>query len=558
MGPENLHLNQEAVAFQAYGGPPTSDKAEYINIGKVDFNAPIAIKHPVTGESMELRVPATMTPVASHTPEHGPINNEFEQTGKHPFPSDSIYAGTTQELGIDINNPGDVNAITQKLPAVQKFQTTLTAVCEFVNQTQKTELQAAIVTRNAGNKVYVSGYCTDKNFQNYAFWGRGKLASGTEVGILYGLRLPDELVGKVAVDMGVWDYGDGKEGMVPFIPDPNNPAAPALISNPLEGLTTEPSVQPTPVPEWGVEKMVVMSAKMDVSGNVNTEENAKAVPIDTTMIWENDIIPHSEKLGASGGANITFYLDETFRDGSVPEKMIPKEVEVKNENKLRIYREYMIWLTLKNHADPLAGNSFDQFLANRIIKQQKGEQMTWPLMAVDTKTLRPTDVNVPLGEIKYHGKLSNNTLVIDEINGGAEFEMLFSGTRFYKLHPLRYVNQSQIGYEKAGIFVNPDDPSKIKMVDVMTPGQDGSIGFWYNGEINNFMFPNQIHKLFSVMSLSPNINQEILAGKIGNLNSRKDLNLNFYTGNYEYSFWQLLQSGKIKNWKDFRPTLNIS
>lgn len=266
---------------------------------------------------------------------------------------------------------------------------------------------------------------------------------------------------------------------------------------------------------------------------------AKVVP-ETAKIWEESIIPSAEKLGESTGAGITFYLDEMWGKSTETKKVpTPKEIQVRDEKSLKVYREYMIWLALKNNKSELAGETFDQFLANRLAKQQKGEEMTWQLIAIDTKTLKPVKVDVPLGKINYKGNLSKGYDTFD-ITGGATFDVLFTTHSFYKLHPLSYIYGTGDDYEKSGIFVNSDDPTKIMMVDSLDIRTDGNFGLYYNGQFDDSMVVNQTARGFSEMTLAEAKTNDILNGKITNLNS--GAGVNFYQGIYAYPNITLLKA----------------
>ncbi|HSX49034.1 MAG TPA: hypothetical protein VLE44_02135, partial [Candidatus Saccharimonadales bacterium] len=276
---------------------------------------------------------------------------------------------------------------------------------------------------------------------------------------------------------------------------------------------------------------------------------------DTSKVWETSIIPNAKELGGSTGAGITFYLDETFE--KVPKEMDPNKIEVNSEDKFKAYGEYMIYLNLKNAGSDLASGDFDSYLKKVTDKQKNGEKPTWKLMAVDTKTLKPVEVDVPISEISYTGKLANNTLKINSIKGGAEFDILFAEPSFYKLHPLNFVNSSGNFFEKAGIFVDTDNPTKIMMVDVMSPGKNGDIGLWYNGKLNNGDLANQVQKLFGFITLKPDLSADILAGKVDNLNAGGG-KVKLYSGIYDYPFWTLLLGTAPKDFKNIHFTLSIS
>jgi len=275
------------------------------------------------------------------------------------------------------------------------------------------------------------------------------------------------------------------------------------------------------------------------NGKINWTKAAE-VTVDTAKIWETSIIPSAEKLGESTGAGITFYLDEMWEKSPETKKVAtPKEIQVRDEKNLKVYKEYMIWIALKNNKSDLAGDSFDQFLKNWSTRQQKGEKLTWPLMAIDTKTLKPVKVDVPLGEINFKGNLSKGYDTFD-VTGGAQFDVLFTTHSFYKLHPLSYMYGSGNDYEKNGIFVNSDDPTRIMMVDSLEIRTDGSFGLYYNGKFEDGMVVNQLQTCFAEMTLPESKTQDILDGKVGNLNSGGGQHL--FSGLYTYPYETLLKA----------------
>ncbi len=260
LGGEPIHAYGSTIEENTQ---PQDSESNYV-IDMPNFNEPISVTK--DGKNMQLII-------------DGGTNKENEQqAGAKPFPSYKEYVGKAQDLGIDMSNPpANINEIMAKTPQYKKVTDTLQSVCTFVNNTNKTpKLYPAIFTRDVNKgDIYLTGYCTDQDFKYYVLWGKEKIQD-KNVGLMFGLKLPESMPAGTFIDMQPYMYPDGSFDIVPVLNDPKT-GQKVIIGSPIQS-SQVPEIKPTPEGEnVGQEKeYVLMNAKYD-NGEVTIEKEKPSV-----------------------------------------------------------------------------------------------------------------------------------------------------------------------------------------------------------------------------------------------------------------------------------------